>query len=161
MSFTAQESAGGRPTSDDATAPVMAVVWCRSVGTSWTLELRELDDGTALGMILDWISSGVPIAQPEPADALARELLAERGLQLFHNSSASPCTDSRHGIGYVCRDAELVKLTDVVQDAAAEAGVHPVVLASQWVAAGFSADAAAEWIRKGMHSPQVAQQTMR
>jgi hypothetical protein len=58
----------------------------------------------------------VPIAQPEPADALARELLAERGLQLFHNPSASPCTDSRHGIGYVCRDAELVKLTDVVQE---------------------------------------------
>lgn len=51
----------------------MAAVWCRSVGTSWTLELHGLDGGTALGTILDWISSGVPIAQPEP-DTLAREL---------------------------------------------------------------------------------------
>jgi hypothetical protein len=160
MSFTARDYAAGRPTSNDAAAPVMAAVWCRSVGTSWTLELHELDGGTALGTILDWISSGVPIAQPEP-DTLARELVAERGLRLFRNSSASPCTDSRHGIGYVCGNAELVKLAHVVLDDAAETGVHPVVLASQWVAAGFSADAAAGWIREGVRSPQVAQQTVR
>jgi hypothetical protein len=162
MSFKASEYAVRRPPSDGATAaaPVMAAMWCRSVGSSWTLELRELDGGTALGTILDWISSGVPIAQPEP-DTLARELVAERGLQLFRNSSAGPCTDSRRGIGYVCRDAELAKLTDVVWDDAAETGIHPVVLASQWVAAGFSADAAADSIREGVHSPHVAQQTVR
>jgi hypothetical protein len=31
-----------------------------------------------------------------------------------------------------------------------------VMLAAQWVAAGFSADAAARWIRQGVHSPQPA-----
>jgi hypothetical protein len=85
----------------DATAPVLAVVWCRSVGTSWTLELHQLDGGTAPGTIVDWISSGVPISQPKP-DALARGLLAERGLQLFGDSCAGPGTHSRHRIGYVC-----------------------------------------------------------
>jgi hypothetical protein len=161
MSFTAQDALG-RPTSHDVatTAAVMAAVWCRSVGTSWTLELHELGDGTALGTILDWISSGVPIAQPEP-DTLARELLADRGLRLFRNSSAGPCTDNRHGIGYVCRDAELVKLTDLVRDDAAQTGTHPVVLASQWVAAGFSADAAAGCIREGIHRPPAAEQAAR
>jgi hypothetical protein len=93
----------GRPPSDNvnAAAPVLAVVWCRSVGTSWTLELHQLDGGTAPGTVVDWISSGVPISQPVP-DALAHELLAERGLQLFSDSSAGPCTHSRHRIGYVC-----------------------------------------------------------
>jgi hypothetical protein len=161
MSLPARKYAVGRPTADDAAAvPVLAAVWCRSVGTSWTLELHELADGAALGTIMDWISSGVPISQPEP-DALAGELLAERGLQLFRNSYAGPCTRSRRGIGYVCRDAELVKLASVVRDDAAETGVDPVVLASRWVAAGFSADAAGGWIREGVHSPQVAQQTVR
>jgi len=50
---------------------------------------------------VDWVSSGVPISQPVP-DGLARELLAERGLQLFGDSSAGPGTHSRHRIGYVC-----------------------------------------------------------
>src|SRR5918998_653458 len=162
MSFTVQEHALGSPTSHDMarTAPVMAAVWCRSVGTSWTLELHELGDGTALGTIRDWISSGVPIAHPEP-DTLVCELLADRGLRLFRNSCAGPCTDNRHGIGYVCRDAELVKLTDLVRDDAVQTGVHPVVLASQWVTAGFSADAAAGCIREGIHCPPAAEQTAR
>lgn len=156
--ITGWKYAVGRSPSDHvaAAAPVLAVVWCRSVGASWTLELHQLDGGK----IVDWISSGVPISQPEP-DALARELLAERGLQLFRNSYAGPCTHSRHGIGYVCRDAELVKVAYVVRDDAAETGVDPVVLASQWVGAGFSADAAGDRIREGVHSPQVAQQPVR
>ena len=95
--------------SGSATAPVLAAVWCRSVGTSWTLELHELDGGTAPGKITDSISSGVPIAQPEP-QALATEILAERGLRLFPDPSAGPCTYSRRGIGYVCTDTELIKL---------------------------------------------------
>ncbi len=150
----------GRPTSDNvaAAAPVLAAVWCRSVGTSWTLEFHELGPGMAPGKTTGWISSGVPISQPEP-EALARELLAERGLQLFSDSSAGPGSRSRRVIGYVCGDAELIKLAHVVRDDAAEAGVHPVVLATRWVAAGFSADAAAGWIRGGIRSPQVAQQT--
>jgi hypothetical protein len=76
------------------------------------------------------ISSGVPISQSEP-DALARELLAARGLALFGDCSVGPCTHSRRGIGYVTGDAEPITLARLV---AAEAGVHPVALAAQWVA---------------------------
>jgi hypothetical protein len=92
-----------------ATAPpahALAAVWCRSVGTSWTLELRELDGGRATGTIVDWINSGVPISQPEP-DSLSRELLAKHGMQLFRDSSADPGTHTRRRIGYVCGYAEL------------------------------------------------------
>ncbi|MGH3991724.1 MAG: hypothetical protein ACRDSN_04575, partial [Pseudonocardiaceae bacterium] len=75
-------------------------VWCRAVGSAWALELRELDGDSALGTIRDWISSGVPISQPAPPETLARALLAERGLQLVRDPSASPGTRTRHGIGY-------------------------------------------------------------
>ena len=85
---------------------MLAAVWCCSVGTTWTLELRKPDRDTALGTIVDWISSGVPVSQPAP-DALARELLAARGLRLISESSAARCTRSRHHIGYVCVDPEL------------------------------------------------------
>jgi len=44
----------------------------------------------------------------------------------------------------------------MVADEAAEIGQHPVMLAAQWVAAGFCVDAAG-WIRQGVHSPQAAQ----
>ncbi|MGH3909235.1 MAG: hypothetical protein ACRDRM_00220 [Pseudonocardiaceae bacterium] len=57
----------------------------------------------------------------------------------------------------MCRDAELIKLAHLVRDHATETGVHPVVLAAQWVAAGFSAEAAAGWIRQGVNSPRAAQ----
>jgi hypothetical protein len=140
-----------------ATIRVLAAVWCRSVGTSWTLELHALDESTALGRVVDWISSGVPIVQPEPDAALARDLLATRGLHLFGDSSAGPRTDSRRGIGYACRDAELITLARLVAEDATEAGVHPLLLAARWVTAGFSADAAAGWIHEGVRSPQVAQ----
>lgn len=101
--ITSGKYAVGRPPSDDvaAAAPMLAVVWCRSVGASWTLELHQLGGVTVPETIVDWISSGVPISQPEP-DALARELLAERGLRLFRNSSTGPGTHTRHRIGYVC-----------------------------------------------------------
>jgi hypothetical protein len=118
-------------------------------GTSPTRRRHGVRDGRGL------ISSGVPISQPEP-DALARGLLAEHGSQLFRNASVGPCTYSRHGIGYVCTNVEFTKLAQVVRVDAAEIGADPVVLAAQWVAAGFSADAAASWIRMEIHSPSVA-----
>jgi hypothetical protein len=153
---TGRKYAVTRPTSDDVAAgtTVLVAVWCRSVGTSWTLELHQLDSATAPGTISHWITSGVPISQPEPT-ALTCELLSEYGLQLFPDPSARPCTHSRHGIGYVCDDPEVIKLAQLVRDDATEAGVHSVVLATQWVAAGFSADAAAGLIREGIRSPQV------
>ena len=154
---TSRNYAVERPTAGNmaAVAPVLAAVWCRSVGTSWTLELHQLNGGTASGTIVNWIGSGVPISQPAP-DALARDLLAEHGLQLFGDSSAGPRTHNRHGIGYACRNAELIKLAHLVRDDAK--GTHPVVLATHWIAAGFSADVAAGWIRQGVHAPQAVQQ---
>jgi hypothetical protein len=79
-----------------------AAVWCSSVGSTWTLELRELDDNTRLGSIRDWISSSVPISQPEPT-ALAYQLLAARGLRLYSESTGWG-TRSRHCVGYVCAE---------------------------------------------------------
>ena len=69
---------------------------------------RALDRDTPLGTMAGWISSGVPVSQPEP-DALAPELLAARGLRLLRNP---PCTHSRHRIGFGCADTELITLAD-------------------------------------------------
>ena len=150
-------ASGSAPSGDRvAMAPVLAVVWCRSVGTSWTLELHQLRRGTPYTTLTDWISSGVPITQPEPPEALARQLLAERGLWLFRDSFGGPCTGTRRGVGYAAGDAELIALAHLVADEATETGRHPVILAAQWVAAGFSAETAAKWISQGIHSPQRA-----
>lgn len=147
----------GQPTSDDVAgvAPVLAAVWCCSVGTSWTLELHQLSRGMTL---VDWISSGVPISQPEPPEELARTLLTERGLQLYGDSLTGPCTGTRRSIGYASSDTELIALAHFVTDHATETGRHPVMLAAQWVAAGYSAEAAARWIRQGIHSPPPQRQ---
>jgi hypothetical protein len=151
---TRKDPSGHLPSGDmTAVTPVLAVVWCRSVGTSWTLELHQLRRGTPHTTLVDWISSGVPIWQPEPPEALARTLLAERGLQLFGDCFANPCTGTRHGIGYASSDAELVALAHLVADHAPKIGRHPAMLAAQWIAAGFSAEAAARWIREGVHLP--------
>jgi hypothetical protein len=80
-----------------ATPPVMAVVWCRSVGTSWTLELHQLRRGAPHMTLTDWISSGVPISQPEPPEALACELL---GLHLFGDTFAGPSAGTRRGVSW-------------------------------------------------------------
>ena len=88
-----------------ALAPALVVLWCCSVGATWTLELHELDRDGALGPIVDWISSGVPIFQPRP-DALTCELLASRRLQLVRDSSAHSYTRSRHRIGHVWLTAQ-------------------------------------------------------
>ncbi|MGH3915068.1 MAG: hypothetical protein ACRDTC_16925 [Pseudonocardiaceae bacterium] len=154
--LTSQNYPRGRQ-SPDSVLGVLTAVWCRSVGNSWTLELRELGRGTALGTIRDWITSGVPISHSEPLEEVARELLAERGLHLFSDSSAWPATHNRYGIGYVCTNAELIKLACLVRGDAAETGMHPLVLAAPWVMAGFTADVAAGWIREGIHSPSAVQ----
>ncbi|MGH3781586.1 MAG: hypothetical protein ACRDRO_13420 [Pseudonocardiaceae bacterium] len=101
VTITGGKAALGRVPSDDAAAGMLAAVWCRSVGSAWTLELRELDRDTPLGTTRDWISSGVPISQPAPPETLARALLAEHGLHLVHDPSTDPGTHTRHGIGYV------------------------------------------------------------
>lgn len=93
--------AHGAATPVGVAAGVLTAVWCRSVGTSWTLELHKPGGGGALGTITDWIPSGVPISHPEPPEALARELLTQRGLLLFGDTSARPCSYNRRGIGYV------------------------------------------------------------
>ncbi|MGH3781921.1 MAG: hypothetical protein ACRDRO_15190 [Pseudonocardiaceae bacterium] len=113
-----------QPTPGSPTAGVLAAVWCRSVGAFWTLELRELDDGSTPGTITDWITSGLPISQPEPPEALARVLLAERGLQLFTDPSVGPCTHNRRGIGYASTDTEPSTLAHVVRGDAAEAAAR-------------------------------------
>jgi hypothetical protein len=160
VTITGRKHALERPTSANMTVeePVLIAAWCRSVGTFWTLELHRPDGGTASGTIVDWITSGVPISQPEP-HALTRKLLAEHGLHLFQDSAADPSTQQhRHRIGYVCTNTELIKLAHLVRDDATKAEMHPVALATQWIAAGFSANAAAGWIRQGIHTPQMAQQ---
>jgi hypothetical protein len=120
-----------------AVTPVLAAVWCRSVGTTWTVELHQLDRGTALGTTVDWISSGVPTSQRQPHEDMARELLAGRGLHLYPDSTAGPCTHSRYSIGYVCADAQVIALAYRLHEVAATAGIHPVTLAAQRIAAEF------------------------
>jgi anti-sigma B factor antagonist len=146
----------GRPdatTSDNVIpAPVLTVLLCCSVGSIWALELREFDPGTGLGALIDWISSGVPVTQPEP-DTQAHELLAARGLWLFRDSSARSLVGSRHRIGYACSDAELITLAHLVRDDAIQAGLHPVMLAA-WIRAGYSVNTAEGWIRAGCLFPR-------
>ncbi len=120
-------------------APVLAAVWCRSVGATWTVELHKLDRGTALGTTVDWISSGVPTSQRPPHEDMARELLAGRGLALYPDSTAGPCTHSRYSIGYVCPDAQVIALAHRLREVAATAGIHPLTLAAQRIATELSA----------------------
>lgn len=140
-------------TSDHAIpASVLTALWCCSVGLTWTLELRRSDRDTGLGALVDWISSGVPVTQPMP-DPMAPELLAARGLWLFRDGSVGHSTGSRHRIGYVSADAELISLAQMVREEATQAGMHPVILAA-WKVAGFSTTAAKGWIRAGCPFPR-------
>lgn len=86
---------------------MLAAAWCRSVGSTWTLELREVDDdpdlAPAAGPPVDWISSGVPTTFRAPGDDLAADLLAERGLSFYPRPHHEPVTRSRGTIGYARR----------------------------------------------------------
>jgi len=141
-------------TASDCVTPAMVLtaIWCCSVGLTWTLELRQVDRDSGLGALVDWISSGVPVTQPVP-DTLASELLAARGLWLFRDAFPEPPSGSRHRIGYVSAEAELATLAHQVREEAAQAGVHPVMLAA-WQTAGFSTAAASGWIRAGCLFPK-------
>lgn len=121
-----------------ASALALAAAWCCSVGTTWTLELHELLQNMQLGPVVDWISSGVPVTQPRP-DRLTCDLLATRRLWLFPDPSPDSRTNTRHRIGYVCADAELITLAELVRDQAVQTDLHPVLLAASWITAGFSA----------------------
>jgi hydrogenase small subunit len=98
----AQASTARKPVATGTRA--LVAVWCCSVGATWTLELHELNSGTTLGPLVDWISSGVPTSQPQPDEPLAHKLLADYGLHLYPDSAAGPCTHSRSSIGYVSGD---------------------------------------------------------
>ncbi|MGH3466124.1 MAG: hypothetical protein ACRDQF_00105 [Thermocrispum sp.] len=90
-------------TDDDRTldnAVPLVVVWCCSVGATWTMELHEPDRRAARAQIVAQISSRVPITEPEPDVAQARELLGGRGFRPFPDPSAGPVRRHRHGIGY-------------------------------------------------------------
>jgi hypothetical protein len=82
----------------------LAVVWCCSVGATWTLELRRPGCGKRFGPIVYWISSSIPVTESEP-DELAAELLAAHGLKLFREP-ADFNTNSQRGIGYACFHAQ-------------------------------------------------------
>lgn len=83
---------------------MLAASWCRSVGATWTVELRPVHRPLT-GPVVDWICSGVPTELPAP-EADTADLLAERGLLLFPDPEADPAprTRSRRLIGYVTRD---------------------------------------------------------
>jgi anti-sigma B factor antagonist len=134
-----------------APVPVLTAFWRCLMGCVWILELCEFDAGTGLGAVVDWINSGVPANQPAPD--MARELLAVHGLWLLPDPVTGSSTGSRHRIGYVCADAELIMLADQLRGDAAQAGIHPVMLAA-WVAAGYSLNTAVGWIRAGCPFPR-------
>ena len=129
--------------------------WCRSVGTTWTVELRSVEEG-ALGRPVEWICSGVPTQQPAPERQTA-DLLGERDLLLFPVDPGEPApqTRSRRLIGYVTRDREVMRLALLLADVVGPGWDHPMVVAARWIQAGHSADAALPWITGGVNWPQA------
>jgi hypothetical protein len=89
----------------------------------------------------------VPTQQPAPERQTA-DLLRDRDLLLFpvDPTESTPRTRSRRLIGYVTRDPEVMRLALMLADTTDTDGDHPMILAAQWVQAGYSADAAARWI---------------
>jgi anti-sigma B factor antagonist len=129
--------------------PVLTAFWRCLAGSTWILELREFGVGLG-GAVVDWINSGVPATQPAPDTA--EKLLTVNGLWLYRDPTVRSATGGRHGIGYVCADIELIMLADLMRDEAAQARLHPIMLAA-WVAAGYSTTTAAGWIRAGCLFP--------
>jgi hypothetical protein len=136
---------------------VYTASWCCSVGTTWTVELRSVDEA-ALGRLVEWIGSGVPTQQPAPEYQTA-DLLRERELLLYPVDPANPPprTRSRRLIGYVTRDPEVLRLARMITNIVDESRDHPMVVAARWIQAGYSAEAATRWITAGVNWPRVAQ----
>lgn len=145
-------------------AAVLTTSWCCSVGSTWALLLDEHDLSIRPGPKL-WISSGVPIAEPTPG-SLGRKLLAQHGYRLFWDPDNSQRIRSVRRLGFVSRDAELILLAEAIRDQTIEHPEHPLVLAARWIATGFSAMAATDWVRAGIlspdavHRPAIAQITV-
>lgn len=161
------DSPFGKGTGERGTlgSSVFTASWCRSVGATWTVELRSVGRA-AQGRPLEWICSGVPTQQPVPERQTA-DLLRERGLLLFPADPVEPPprTRSRRLIGYVTRDPEVMRLAlilaEAVDDAADVGCDHPMVLAARWIQAGYPVDAAIRWITAGVTWPEVAQSVLR
>lgn len=107
------------------------------MGSTWTVELRPHHPHGALGSIVDWISSGIPISDPPPT-ALTPALLTQHGFTLFPDRTCTPHTTGRHSIGYVSPDSELIALAHHLHDQPTHPDTHPVVLAASWITAGFT-----------------------
>lgn len=129
------------------------------------MELRSVDSmvdhGTPAGPVVDWICSGIPTELPIP-EAQTAELLAERDLLLFEEDPADsaprpPRTRIRRLIGYVTPEPEVARLARMLADLIDEGLMHPMLLAAQWIEAGYSPDAAAGWVTAGVVWPGVAQ----
>lgn len=110
------------------------------------------------GPVVDWICSGVPTDQPIP-DEITADVLGERGFWLFTDDPEdfAARSRSRQPIGYVTREPEVLRLAGALADVLPDAPVHPMVLAAQWIEAGYSAEAALGWSRAGIGSLDVAQ----
>lgn len=115
------------------------------------------------GPVVDWICSGVPTELPAP-DAEIGDVLAGRGLHLCPGDRGEPAsrTRSRRLIGRVTRDPEVMRLAVALAELLDEtpgpqAVPHPMVLAAQWIDAGYSPDAALGWATAGISSPAAAQ----
>lgn len=102
------------------------------------MELRSVDE--AVGHPVEWICSGVPTQQPAPEHQIA-DLLRERDLLLFPVNPIEPMprTRSRRLVGYVTRDAEVLRLALILADVVDPGRDHPMVVAARWVQSGYSA----------------------
>jgi hypothetical protein len=137
---------------------VFAASWCCSVGVTWTVELRPVGGIAPAGPVVEWISSGVPTELPVP-EAGTADVLAERNLLLFRDEDqggAAPRTRSRWLVGYATRHPEVLKLARMLADLVDDEVSHPMVLAAQWIEAGYAAGDAASWVSAGFTWPDMA-----
>lgn len=115
------------------------------------------------GPVVDWICSGVPTELPAPEAGIG-DVLAERDLHLFPAGPGefASRTRSRRLLGRVTRDPEVMRLAVALAELIDETSEpppapHPMALAAQWIAAGYSPDAAMGWATAGICSPAAAQ----
>ncbi|MGH3936717.1 MAG: hypothetical protein ACRDS1_17345 [Pseudonocardiaceae bacterium] len=119
-----------------------------------------MDKAALTGPAVEWICSGVPTQLPAP-ERLTAHLLSERDLLLYPDGPVEAVESARQArcrrlIGYVTRDPGVIALALMLVGAVTEAPDHPMVLAAQWIQAGYSADMAASWVTAGVACPEVA-----